>query len=404
VGTDSDPADVLPREAASRLITAAVSRGAWGVSVLVLVITVPVLVDVLAARGLTGRLGPPLCAVVVMLALVLLAGWRPSTATRLLGISVGSLCAFGFTTSLLLADPSLNDTGGFLLNRLAMVLVLTGASIARPLAGLAWSAVGYALATLGAYLASVVAGVSFAPGWGPTLALAVYAGAFLVLAAVGAGQTARVPDLGRLEHDTRRLDIEHQFEQRAAAIVHDTVLSDLSAVMNSDGRLDVRARERFRADVATLRDASWLRESAGGAVTASQDAELRNAFQSLVSDFQWRGLRVDITGDTDAAPGLSAEAATSLLAAVRACLENVVQHADTSAAELVVTTTDDTITVIVVDNGRGFEPDGVAHDRLGLRSAVVDRIRAHGGSVKVWSTPGSGTSVMISVPGAGSHG
>jgi len=167
VGTDSDPAAVLPREAASRLITAAVSRGAWGVSVLVLVITVPVLVDVLAARGLTGRLGPPLCAVVVMLALVLLAGWRPSTATRLLGITVGSLCAFGFTTSLLLADPSLNDTGGFLLNRLATVLVLTGASIARPLAGLAWSAVGYALATLGAYLASVVAGVPFAPGWGP---------------------------------------------------------------------------------------------------------------------------------------------------------------------------------------------------------------------------------------------
>jgi signal transduction histidine kinase len=403
VSTLSGPAAVLPRESASRVITTAVSRGAWGVSVVVLVITIPVLVDVLAARGLADRLWLPLAAVIVMLALVLITGWRPSTATRVLSVTLGSLCSFVFTTSLLLADPSLNDAGGFLLNRLAMVLVLTGASIVRPLAGLAWSAVGYAAATLGALLASVVAGVSFAPGWGPTLSLGVYAGAFLVLAAVGAGQTARVPDLARLEYDTRRLDIEHQFEQRAAAIVHDTVLSDLSVVMNSDGHLDQRARERLRADVGTLRDASWLRESAGGPVTASQDAEVRNAFQSLVTDFQWRGLRVDITGDADAAPGVSPAAAASLLAAVRACLENVVQHAHTSAAELVVTTTDDAITVMVVDNGRGFEPRDVAHDRLGLRSAVVDRIRAHGGFVKVWSTPGSGTSVLISVPGLGNE-
>ena len=55
---------------------------------------------------------------------------------------------------------------------------------------------------------------------------------------------------------------------------------------------------------------------------------------------------------------------------------------------------------MVVDNGRGFEPQTVADDRLGLRSSVTDRIRAHGGSVRVWSTPGHGTSVLLSVPSA----
>ena len=395
--TQTERVAVLPRGVASRVITTAVSRGAWGVSFVILILTVPVLLDVLFERGLLDRAALPLACVGAMLALLGLTGWRPSSTTRVLFIAVGSLCAFAYTLSLLVADPGLNDAGGYLLNRPATVLVLTGASIVRPLAGLVWSVIGYGCATLGAWLASLVAGVAFVPGWGPTLALGVYAGAFLVLVAVGAGQTSRIPDLTRLEHDTRRLDIEHQFEQRAAAIVHDTVLGDLTAVMNSDGRLDARTRERFRADVATLGDESWLRESAGS-VTTRQDAELRNAFQTLVSDFQWRGLRVDVTGDTDAVAGVSSAAASSLLGAVRACLENVVQHADTAAAELVVAISGDAVTVMVVDNGRGFEPAAVAHDRLGLRSAVIDRVQALGGSVKVWSRPGSGTSVLLSVP------
>ena len=55
---------------------------------------------------------------------------------------------------------------------------------------------------------------------------------------------------------------------------------------------------------------------------------------------------------------------------------------------------------MVIDHGVGFDPDGVAGDRLGLRTSVVSRITAHHGSVRIWSTPGSGTSVLISVPGA----
>jgi signal transduction histidine kinase len=398
VTTQTERVAVLPRDVASRVITTAVSRGAWGVSLVILILAVPVLIDVLAARDLLHAVWVPAAALLVMLGLLCLTGMRPSTATRVLSIVVGSACAFAYTASLLVADPGLNDAGGFLLNRPAMVLVLTGSSLVRPAAGLAWSVLGYACATLGAWLASVVADVAFAPGWGPTLALGVYAGAFLVLAAVGAGQAARIPDLARLERDTRRLDIEHQFEQRAAAIVHDTVLGDLTAVMNSEGRLDSRTRERFRADVATLGDESWLRESAGCAAGTRQDGELRNAFQTMVSDFQWRGLRVDVTGDTDAVIGVPPAAASSLLGAVRACLENVLQHADTAAAELVVAASGDVVTVMVVDNGRGFEPDGVPHDRLGLRSAVMDRVQAHGGSVRIWSRPGSGTSVLLSVP------
>jgi signal transduction histidine kinase len=390
---------ILPRAVASRVIAIAISRAVWGVALTVLFLSVPVLVDVLVDRGLERHLPLPLACLAVMVALLVVSGWRPSKWTRALFLVGGAASALVYAVALLSADPTLDDEAGFLLNRPALVLVLGGVAVARPAIGLAWGLVGYVLATAVSMASSLIVGVPIAPGWGPTIAVAVYAGGCAALAVVSAAQDKRVPDLARLEEDTRRLSIENQFEQRAAALVHDTVLSDLTAVMNAAGPLDDRARARFRADVATLSNSAWLRESADPTLDAPADAVLRNSLEALVSDFQWRGLRVDVTGDSATIIRISAEATSSLVAAVRACLDNVLLHAGTGSAELVISTTEHAATVMVIDHGRGFDPNGVADDRLGLRSAVVNRISAHGGSVRVWSTPGDGTSVLISVPG-----
>ena len=391
---------ILPRGVASTILVTAISRGAWAVSVALMAISLPIVVDVGIDRGYGDRLWLPLACLVGMLALLGIAGWQPTTARRVLFLAGGTALSLTYEVALLTADPSLNDGASFVLNRPAMILAFVGVSSLRPLAGALWSCTGYLLAFVAAALASGIAEVRFVPGWGPTIAFVVYAGCYLALVAVRVSQNRQVPDLARLEDDTRRLSIESQFEQRAAAIVHDTVLSDLTAVMNTDGPLDDRARSRFRADVATLSDSAWLRESAEPSTVAPLDAVLRNALEALVTDFQWRGLSVDVTGDSREVIRVSPEAASSLVLAVRACLENVVDHAQTTSAELVVSTTTRAVTVMVIDHGVGFDPKSIADDRLGLRSSVVARIRSHGGSVRVWSTPGSGTSVLISVPGA----
>ena len=397
--TEPSRVAILPRGVASRVITGAVSRAAWGVAVAILVLTVPVVVDVLVARDLGDRLWLPLACLAAMLALLVLCWHRPGRATRLAYLLGGGVLAFVYTVALLAADPTLNDDGAFVLNRPAMVLVLGGVTIVRPVLGVLWSLAGYVVATAVLVFAALAAGVPAAPGWGPTLAFLVYAGAYLALAAIAVRHVRGIPDLERLERDTRRLSIENQFEQRAAAVVHDTVLGDLTAVMNARGPLDDRVRARFRADVATLGDAAWLRESADATTAAPLDAALRNSFDSVVTDFQWRGLSVDVTGDSDHVIRVSPDAAASLVSAVRACLDNVLEHAGTASAELVVSTLPDSVTVMVIDHGAGFDPAAVADDRLGLTWSVGRRIRQHGGSVRVWSTPGSGTSVLISVPG-----
>jgi signal transduction histidine kinase len=55
------------------------------------------------------------------------------------------------------------------------------------------------------------------------------------------------------------------------------------------------------------------------------------------------------------------------------------------------------VNVVVVDQGRGFDPASV-HSGIGLAQSVVARVRAVGGEVRITSEPGSGTIVELWAP------
>ena len=97
---------------------------------------------------------------------------------------------------------------------------------------------------------------------------------------------------------------------------------------------------------------------------------------------------------------LDRAASNALGLAAKQCLANVVKHSGTMKAEVAVYGSDAEVSVMIVDEGRGFEVTAVGADRLGLRASVRRRIEAIGGTVQVWSTPGAGTSVLIRVPAA----
>jgi len=390
---------VLPRAVASEIVTSAVSRAAWAVSVVIILIDIPVVTDLFARRAGVEHLPVPLVALAGMLGLLTYTGLRPGVRSRVVFLAVGAVLAGAYQASILLVDPSLAESAAYILNRPAFVLVLVSPGIIRPLSGLRWTFVGYVVAMASLLVSDLIIGAPLVTGWGPTIALAIYSSAYLTIAGIRVSQRNQLPDLGRLEEETRRLALEHQYEQRAAALIHDTVLNDLTIVMNSSGTLDERTRERLRVDVATLGDAAWLRESRDSITLDPADAELRNGMVALVSEMQWRGLTVDVTGNPETEVlRLSSAKIAAIHDAVRACLENVLAHAETRTVELVLGAEVDHATVMVIDQGVGFDPEAVPSDRLGLRSSVVRRIEALGGSVRVWSSPGNGTSVMISMP------
>ena len=390
---------MLPRDVASEVVTAAVSRAAWAVSITIILLAIPVVTEIVLRRTGASHLPIPLLALAGMLGLLAYTGLRPSTRSRVTFLVVGALLAGAYQVSLLSADPALADNASYIINRPAFILVLVSPGIVRPLAGLRWAAIGYLVSMTTLLVSDVIAGAPLVTGWGPTIALVISSSAYIVLAVIRSSQGAQLPDLHRLEEETRRLALEHQYEQRAAALIHDTVLNDLTVVMNAGGPIDERTRSRFRSDVATLSNAAWLRETRASVELASTDAALRNELAALISEMQWRGLTVDLTGGSDEEIArLSPENITLATAAVRACLENVLKHAQIAAVELVLSAGDGSVTIMVIDQGIGFDVTAVPSDRLGLRASVVRRVEDAGGTVRIWSKPNSGTSVLITLP------
>lgn len=94
---------------------------------------------------------------------------------------------------------------------------------------------------------------------------------------------------------------------------------------------------------------------------------------------------------------LSRNVETQALRIVQESLTNVVQHARASMARVGLVYGSDGIAVIIEDDGRGFDPEEVAGQGVGL-SGLVARASQVGGRVRIDSTPGWGTRIRADLP------
>ena len=83
-------------------------------------------------------------------------------------------------------------------------------------------------------------------------------------------------------------------------------------------------------------------------------------------------------------------------------LNNIRRHAEASRAVVKLESGDNSIKMTVSDNGKGFEPpermgDLASIGKLGL-AGMQERARLLGGSLKVESEPGKGTTVVVEAP------
>ncbi len=77
-------------------------------------------------------------------------------------------------------------------------------------------------------------------------------------------------------------------------------------------------------------------------------------------------------------------------------LSNVARHAEAESVAISLSMTPDKISLIVADNGRGFEPAAVSGSSLGLAS-MKQRLESVGGTLRVESRLAVGTSVIAEV-------
>jgi signal transduction histidine kinase len=176
-------------------------------------------------------------------------------------------------------------------------------------------------------------------------------------------------------------------ELRSRALVHDTVLGELAAIGLMDpGPLSPGARASIRASLDAVRLPTGVDDG-----TSTPSA----AIASLLERMSKLGVEVTLSGDPGALDLLAPDARDALVLAMDQALVNVATHARTPRAELSIIHSGESVVVTIVDDGVGFDQDAVAHDRFGFRESIRGRVEAAGGSARILSKPGHGTSIVL---------
>jgi signal transduction histidine kinase len=389
---------VLPRDVAARIITGSIASLGWVIGAATLVLAIPVLLESLSRAGQLAAAPLPVALLLLMLISLgfVVARGRPWAVIAYL--VVGFVVSVCYELVLIPLLPGAVEHQVYLLNRASVALVLVGLAARTPLIGIGWTTLGFLVSTTASITVAAIAGLPFLPGYGPALVLVVALAAYFTLWGIQVVQRRRVPNIDELEIETARLARGEDLARRTTAAVHDTLLNDLAIVMSAPDQIDDRVRQRLREDLKTLGSAEWLRTSATVTVVDAQDASMRNAIMRLISGFQWRGLSVHVTGSGEGIYQLSPATERAFLDALAASLENVVLHSGASVADVELVYSEDSVTIMVTDEGAGFDPSVIPDDRLGVRASIRGRIEAVGGTVHIWSSPGAGTSVIMAVP------
>jgi signal transduction histidine kinase len=329
----------------------------------------------------------------------------------------------GRTVRLLTLD--LLVTAGLLLSTLALqypselqrgVMPVTAIWVAGPV--LAW-AVRYGRAA-GAVTALILSGCDFALRHGSVVE-ALNGAVLLLLAGLIVGHLSRLA--AELETQRKHMDqIEAagRERERLARDIHDSVLQVLAMVQRRGleaggeaaelGRLAGQQEAALRALVGMGNGTgSGSPGAAGSAPTSGPGSAsgLGPAAAPGLADLRTLLLTAQSAQVTVSAPAQAVlvygEVARQLTAAVTAALDNVRQHCGEQArAWVLIEDEPDAVTVTIRDDGPGIPAgrlaEAAAAGRLGVSHSIRGRLSDLGGSARISSVPGEGTSVELRLP------
>lgn len=384
----------LPSHLAARATSSAFVRGLHAIGLTCLVAAF-LAAAIFQFGSPTLILWPALVSLVPMVVLLWLHRRRRSLFFAVSYLAVGALCSFWYIVTFYSQAKPIVSSDAFSVDLPLVALVMVGGTGVGPLRRFGWCAAGYVTAEIAGNAALLEAG--FPPALHATTAASFAVTAlFLVLTWVGRRRARRAQRLLHIAARQEQLaSVRHRIESRAAALMHDTVLNHLAAIAHStDDDLGEQLTAQIVRDLEILIGEEWLDDAPGTDVAGWEGSGVFSA----IAEMRSLGLDVESTGDLASVSRLSSEASAALGLAVKQCLVNVVRHASIGRAEIVVFGSDAAVSVMVIDAGRGFAVAETGSDRLGLRTSVRRRMEAVGGSVQVWSTPGRGTSIMITVP------
>lgn len=203
----------------------------------------------------------------------------------------------------------------------------------------------------------------------------------------------------------RLITAQEDERRRVARELHDDLVQRVAATAIEVGRLEqspsgAEQQAGLRALKRTLRDLSQDVHSLSRRIHPAtlDERGLHASLEAECRAFTERGgpaVDLRIRGTIDELPR---DATLAIYRIAQESLRNAWQHANASEVSIDVERTDDAATLIVVDDGRGFDRSGPNWKAgLGLAS-MEERVRLLGGTLTVQSSPGLGTRVEVGIP------
>ncbi len=123
------------------------------------------------------------------------------------------------------------------------------------------------------------------------------------------------------------------------------------------------------------------------------EAALRQHAETVAAQ---HGLNIqfEAVGKIERLPG---EIETAIYRIAQEALTNVVRHAQASRVGILLERRDETIVIVVEDNGIGFDPQTLRSNQLGILG-MHERANMLGGKVSIESAPGKGSTIVLEVP------
>ncbi|MEO6944247.1 MAG: ATP-binding protein [Lacisediminihabitans sp.] len=212
----------------------------------------------------------------------------------------------------------------------------------------------------------------------------------------------KIFSIGRA-HRAERLASETEAQRRQGArLLHDTVLATLTLLAHSGFGVTASALQQQAGDDARLLrqlrlGASPVPQSSGTYnLEQTEESILGTTLESVKQRFGRMGLEVSWHGTGQVL--LPSDVLDAFLLALAECLENVRRHAGVTDAHVTITDDETTVRAMVTDAGVGFDLKDIDEARLGFKDSVVGRLHEVGGNARLFSSPGSGTTVVLEVP------
>ena len=237
-------------------------------------------------------------------------------------------------------------------------------------------------------------------GWVLTTAIAIWISA-------GVPQVEkRIASIGRAHRAERQASELEAQRRQSARLLHDTVLATLTLLAHSGVGVKPEAlRAQAGDDARLLRQlrlgsnptpASAVESTETSPVPVPAEPVLGTTLESVQQRFSRMGLQVSWHGTGQVL--LPSEVLDAFLLALAECLENVRRHSGVTEAHVTITEDETIVRALVTDSGVGFDINDIDDAKLGFAESVVARLRDVGGNARLFSAPGSGTTVVLEVP------